>query len=150
MGLTKTCLDIAAEFGIALIRESTGWWKGLCPIHSDHIESLRLAPDGSHWRCMACQHGGDSIELYRFLTGCSFEDAQNMCAIKQDIATTLFGMLQPRDMEYEAELDIAFCLKHALRTGVPLEAIDQALGGEYPCNSLRQALRLAMPQSVTQ
>ena len=41
------------------------WW--LCPFHDDRNPSLTITPDGAHWRCFACDAGGDSIDLIRKL-----------------------------------------------------------------------------------
>lgn len=71
----KTCKEVADEYGATIQYEPNGWGKMLCPRHHDTDPSLRIAPDGSHWKCMVCKRGGTAIQLRRWLTGCSFEDA---------------------------------------------------------------------------
>lgn len=71
----KTCIDIAEENGFDIQYEPNGWGKILCPRHGDRSPSLRIAPDGSHWKCMVCDRGGREIGLVMWLTHCSVTDA---------------------------------------------------------------------------
>lgn len=139
-----TCLDIAAQHGIALTQERGGWWVGICSQHDDHRPSLRISENGEIFCCYPCRAKGDVISFVRFLTGCSYQDALAGITVKQDIAGAVASLLRPQETELDGEAEIAFALKYALRQKVPAEAIDQALQGKFPLQALRSALRLPM------
>lgn len=71
--------------------------KTICPRHDDRSPSLRIAPDGSHWKCMACQRGGAAVSLVRWITGASFEDAvKEVMNGEQGDPVMLFALQQVR------------------------------------------------------
>jgi DNA primase len=47
----------------------------LCPLHDDTRPSLTLDVDRGLWFCFACAEGGDAIELWQRVRGCSFAEA---------------------------------------------------------------------------
>lgn len=49
--------------------------KWLCPFHADSNPSLGLTPDGKHWKCWACNAGGDALDWIRQQEGLSVVDA---------------------------------------------------------------------------
>lgn len=54
-----------------------GWAQGVCPFHADDHPSLsvRVLPDGGHWRCFAgCGHG-DMLSFHMKMTGLPFNKA---------------------------------------------------------------------------
>jgi DNA primase len=54
--------------------------KYLCPLHTEKTASLHIYKENNTWHCFGCGEGGDSISLYRAISGCSFIEAINFLA----------------------------------------------------------------------
>ncbi len=46
-----------------------------CPLHDDHVPSLRVDPEKGVWWCDPCCRGGDVVELARLVWGYSQREA---------------------------------------------------------------------------
>ena len=61
-------LEVATRLGVSVVRN-----KALCPFHNDTHPSLTFR--GGYYRCWACGAKGDSVDLVRRLTHCSYTEA---------------------------------------------------------------------------
>jgi hypothetical protein len=68
-------LTVAAALGLGEPRREGREWKVCCPLHEDHVPSLRLNPAKGLWFCDPCNEGGDMIELWRATRGVGFRHA---------------------------------------------------------------------------
>ena len=140
MQIGKTCVDIAQDAGATLITESNGWHKMRCPRHDDHDPSLRIAPDGSHWKCMVCGRGGDAIELHRWIHGSVFDVARAHVFV--DVGSrelVLDGMT--REQGEGAQADTAHLFALLLRDGVlNADDADAILLADDPQRALQSVL----------
>jgi hypothetical protein len=138
----KSCFDVVMENGGIIEKESGGWSKTLCPRHGDRTPSLRIAPDGSYWRCMVCGDDGgkgDAISLYRWFTP-SATFYQAVSAVEGDanhdpFLSTLTRLMTPHeqdDTDFGPYL-LARCMRDRLLT---LEQIDDALASEDTTTTL--------------
>jgi hypothetical protein len=141
-----TCIDVLDMLGVEYWTEPSGWHKCCCLVHSDHTPSLRIAPDGSYWRCMVCGDDGgkgDAISLYRWFTpSATFYQAVTAVEgnVNQDpFLSTLVRLMAPKEQD-DADLGpylLARCMRDGLLT---LEQIDDALAAEDTTTALIIAL----------
>ncbi len=68
-------LDVAGRLGLAEPVRRGREWAVLCPLHDDTRPSLTLHAERGLWYCFACSEGGDGIELWQRVRGCSFAEA---------------------------------------------------------------------------
>ncbi len=121
----KTCIDIAEEHGFAIEYEPSGWGKICCPRHDDRSPSLRISPDGSHWKCMVCDRGGREVGLVMWLTGCSVAAAiDDVSAGEQGDPMLNYYLRQPsahgdRTLQHVA----AWAVRYSLLTPAQLDDI---------------------------
>ena len=132
----KDCITLAKEFGVDLKREGNGWYVGLCPKHNDTHPSLRIAPDGSHWKCFPCNKGGDNISLARFLWDLNYYDALERVHEEGD-GSIIQNMITRNESKIVTENP--YLLTEAYKILSP-EEIDQCLMNENPTEALRLAL----------
>lgn len=62
--------DVAVKLGMRVVRHTA-----LCPFHADKVASLHFHKDRRHWKCFACEKGGDQIALVMEYLGFCFTRA---------------------------------------------------------------------------
>lgn len=67
---------IAERLGISLKKHGREE-VGLCPFHDDSRPSMYINATKNVYHCFACGAGGDSVDLYMGVTGCTFREAVN-------------------------------------------------------------------------
>ena len=68
-------LDVVGRLGLGEPVRRGREWAVLCPLHDDTRPSLTLDVDRGLWYCFPCAEGGDVIELWQRVRGCSFAEA---------------------------------------------------------------------------
>ena len=67
-------LEIASRLGLGEPVRRGREWAVCCPLHDDNRPSLTLS-DAGLWYCFVCAEGGDGLELWQRVRGCSFAAA---------------------------------------------------------------------------
>lgn len=138
----KNCLEILDTLGIEYWTEPSGWHKCKCGTHHDTSPSLRIAPDGSYWRCMVCGDDGgkgDAIALYRWFDPTA-TFSQAVAAVDGETNKDPFLATLARLMAHKEQGDadigphlFARCLRSGLLT---LEQLDDVLASDDPTTTM--------------
>jgi len=71
----RPILDVCDELGIEHEPSGRDWAAAICPRHEDTNPSLRFNIPGNFFCCFGCSEGGSAAHFYRFITGCSLQEA---------------------------------------------------------------------------
>lgn len=135
--IDDNCVAVARRCEVDLEQEPNGWYKCLCPRHDDTNPSLRIAPDGSHWKCMTCDRGGGPEELARWFTGNAVRARQVIYGDRDDVEV-LQSIFEDSIAE-DSEIDVGpILLVAALLDYVDGTKIDDALDSDEPTKALKQ------------
>jgi DNA primase len=131
--------DVIASYGVALRREGSGTYRGLCPFHQEHSPSFWVDvrdQSNEHYFCFgACGAHGDVITFVMEREGCSFAEACELLSsrgkppVVEPAARTLsrplgpkWESIQPDSVEIEV-LDLA------------LRSYEEQLWGSHPARA---------------
>lgn len=67
-------LDLAERLGVHM-RKAGANWVGRCPFHEEKDGSFIIRPSRNDWHCFGCNKGGNVIDFYMEMKGCSFIEA---------------------------------------------------------------------------
>lgn len=76
-------LDIVQEY--TTLKRAGGYWKGLCPFHSEKTGSFTVSPQRQIFYCFGCHASGDVISFIAKIENCSQIEAAKFIAERSQL-----------------------------------------------------------------